>query len=249
MKRIIYSCIVTLSTLSVSIISSASFAYAATPSPQVLLYDGAGSTEGDVSALSSLLMSLGYSYTTANEIQINAMTRSQFDQYKLILWPGGNSITMGDALTTATTANIHNAVVLDGVSYLGFCAGAFMAETSTIYNTFKLATTYFNFYNENAIEMVNISFPGGKSDDIVYWDGPQLTGWGQVVGKYPNGEPAIAQDFVGSKQGFVVISGVHPEAVLDWDVMGYTQSQVAQDHSNAMTLISAALNKTPLSHF
>jgi glutamine amidotransferase-like uncharacterized protein len=216
---------------------------------QVLLYNGAGSTTGDVSALTSLLKSLGYSYTLANETQMNVMTRSQFDQYKLILWPGGNSITMGDALTTETTTNIHDAVVLDGVSYLGFCAGAFMAETSTIYNTFKLATTYFNFYNEGAIEMVKISFPSGTSDEVVYWDGPQLSGWGEVVGKYPNGDPAIVQDAVGSNHGFVVLSGVHPEALLDWDVPGYTTSQEAQNNSYAKSLISTTLNKASLSYF
>jgi len=216
---------------------------------QVLLYDGAGSTSGGVSALTSLLKSLGYSYTTANETQMNAMTLSQYEQYKLILWPGGNSITMGAALTTKTASNIHDAIVLGGVSYLGFCAGAFMAETSSLYNTFNLATTYFNFYNEGAIEMVNISFSGGTNNKIVYWDGPQLTGWGQVIAKYPNGDPAIVQDFVGSNHGFVMISGVHPEAQLNWDVPGYTMSNETQNNSYAKDLISAALNKTSLSYF
>jgi glutamine amidotransferase-like uncharacterized protein len=216
---------------------------------QVLLYNGSGATSGDVSALTSVLDSLGYSYTVANETQMNTMNRSQYDQYKLILWPGGDSIVMGSALTTETTGNIHDAIVLDGVSYLGFCAGAFMAETSTLYNTFKLATTYFNFYNEGAVEMVNIFFPSGTSNKIVYWDGPQLSGWGQVVGKYPNGDPAIVQDVVGTNHGFVIISGVHPEAPLNWDVPGYTESQETQNNSNAMSLVFAALNKTPVSHF
>lgn len=216
---------------------------------QVLLYDGSGASSGDVLALISLLKSLGYSYTLANETQMNSMTRSQYAQYKLILWPGGNSITMGSHLTTKTTGNIHDTVVLDGGSYLGFCAGAFMAETSSLYNTFKLATTYFNFYNEGAVEMVDISFPGGTSGEIVYWNGPQLSGWGQVVAAYPSGDPAIVQDFVGSNHGFVMISGVHPEAPLNWGVPGYTLSNQTQDNSYAKSLIRAALNKTSLSYF
>ena len=97
--------------------------------------------------------------------------------------------------------------------------------------------------------MTNISFPGGTTREIVYWDGPELSGWGQVVGRFQNGDPAIVQDFVGRNHGFVMISGVHPEAPLDWEVPGYTSNNVSQDNSYAKNLISAALNKMSLSYF
>jgi glutamine amidotransferase-like uncharacterized protein len=218
-------------------------------SSQVLVYNGSGASAGDVSALIPRLEFLGYSYTLANEAQMNTMSRAQYDEYGLILWPGGDSIAMGSALSKETTGHIHDSIVLDGVSYLGFCAGAFMAETSSLYNTFKLATTYFNFYDQGAIGVVNIAFPGGMSDEIVYWDGPQLSGWGQVVAKYPSGDPAIVQDFVGRNHGFVMLSGVHPEAPLTWDVPGYVEGQQTPDNTVAVSLVSAALNKAPLSHY
>lgn len=48
-----------------------------------------------------------------------------------------------------------------------------------------------------------------------YWeDGPQFTGWGEVVGKYPDGTPAIVQGECGN--GWVLLCGVHPEAPDAW---------------------------------
>jgi hypothetical protein len=45
-------------------------------------------------------------------------------------------------------------------------------------------------------------------------DGPQLTGWGSVVGRYPDGKPAIVEGRVGD--GGAILSGVHPEAPDSW---------------------------------
>ena len=44
-----------------------------------------------------------------------------------------------------------------------------------------------------------------------YWEGgPQFTGWGAVVGKYPDGTPAIVEGTSGN--GWAVLSGVRPDA-------------------------------------
>ncbi len=81
-----------------------------------------------------------------------------------------------------------------------------------------------------------------------YWeDGPQFTGWGEVVGKYPDGTPAIVEGSSG--KGWVILCGVHPEAPENWrrGMMFTTPASVA--NAFAATLIDAALQGTSLPHY
>jgi len=67
------------------------------------------------------------------------------------------------------------------------------------------------------------------------------------VGKYPDGTPAIVEGSSG--KGWVILSGVHPEAPASWRTgMTFTTS-VAVDNAYAGTLILAALNGTSLPHY
>ena len=50
------------------------------------------------------------------------MSEAQLMAYRLLIFPGGNFIDMGNSLTTDATAHIHNAVQ-GGLNYLGICAG------------------------------------------------------------------------------------------------------------------------------
>jgi hypothetical protein len=49
--------------------------------------------------------------------RLNAMSESQLMAYSLIIIPGGNFIDIGNSLTPATMAGIHDAVQ-GGVNYL-----------------------------------------------------------------------------------------------------------------------------------
>jgi hypothetical protein len=82
----------------------------------------------------------------------------------------------------------------------------------------------------------------------VYWqDGPQLSGWGSVVAKFPDGTPAVVEGTSG--KGFVVFTGVHPEAPESWrGSMAFSTSEAA-DLTYAGAIISAAMSGTPLAHF
>lgn len=214
-----------------------------------LLYNGTGASPTDVVALQNLLASMGLSYNLVNSQQMNSMSRATLLKYKLIVWPGGNSIDMGNSLTAATTNLIRRAVVESGVSYIGFCAGAFMAESSTLYNVFNLAPTWFDFYAQGVTDMVSTLFADGSVRSLVYWDGPYLRGFGSVIAKYPNGLPAIAASKVG--KGFVVLTGVHPEAPADWRY-GFASPDtdgVTADLSYTQNLINSALYKVMLPHF
>jgi hypothetical protein len=217
----------------------------------ILLYVGTGTSASDVAAMKGLLKSLNLGYLTADENQLNAMAEPALGGYKLLIVPGGNSITIGDNLSGNTTATIHNAVSQYGLHYLGVCAGAFFGGYS-IYNGLDLTSgVAFDFY---AAEFAGIHLepvvimPSSGSPLDVYWnDGPQLSGWGNVVATYPDGTPAIAEGMSGN--GFVMLTGVHLEAPASWRVgMNFT-TPVSVDLAYAGTVIQAAFNGTPLPHF
>jgi glutamine amidotransferase-like uncharacterized protein len=222
-----------------------------TPSVSILLFIGTGTSAPDVSAVEAILNTNKLLYATANTSQLNAMTESQLKAYKLLIVPGGNSITIGNNLKSSTTTNIHNAVINDGLHYLGICAGGFFGGYS-IYNGLNLTSgVWFNFYADyyKGIykEAVEISSPGASPLDQYWQDGPQFTGWGSIVGKYPDGTPAIVEGWSG--KGWVMLSGVHPEAPASWRTgMTFTTS-VATDNAYAGKLILAALNATSLAHY
>jgi Biotin-protein ligase, N terminal len=219
--------------------------------PPILLFNGTGTSSSDVAAVEAILSANQLTYSTANSSQLNAMTEARLKAYKLLIVPGGDSITIGDNLKPSTTTNIHNAVINDGLHYLGICAGGFFGGYS-IYNGLNLTSgAWFNFYADHSKgidkEAVEISRPdSGKLDQ--YWqDGPQLSGWGNIVGKYPDGAPAIVEGKSGN--GWVILSGVHSEAPSSWRYgMKFTTS-VAVDNAYAGTLITAALSGTSLPHY
>ena len=65
--------------------------------------------------------------------------------------------------------------------------------------------------------------------------------------KYPDGTPAIVQASVGD--GWVILSGVHPEAPESWRRgMNFT-TPASLDNAYAAKLIEAALRRTQLEHF
>jgi hypothetical protein len=110
---------------------------------------------------------------------------------------------------------------------------------------------WFNFYaDENKgihVEPVEISFPSSAPLDVYWQDGPQLSGWGAVVAKFPDGTPAIVEGQSG--KGIVVLTGVHLEAPESWRGSMTFTTPVSVDLAYAGTVIQATLNGTPLPHF
>jgi Biotin-protein ligase, N terminal len=217
----------------------------------VLLYHGTGTSSSDVSAVEAVLGTLGVGYATADSSQLNAMSEPQLGGYRLLIVPGGNSITIGESLTGETASMIRGAVGHYGVHYLGICAGAFFGGYS-IYNGVDLtAGVSFDFYADEYKgihqEPVEISLPSSGPLDVYWQDGPQLSGWGAVVAKFPDGTPAIVEGQSGN--GFVIFTGVHPEAPESWRGSVIFTTPVSVDLAYAGTVIQAALKGTPLPHF
>lgn len=226
-------------------------AAAASGSASILLFNGTGASPNDVAAVETILDHNHLSYATANSSRLNERSESRLRGYRLLIISGGNFIDIGRSLSSSTAANIHDAVQ-NGLNYLGICAGAFLAGDSTYYNGMNLTSGMkFGFYSaeEKGIRKAAVAIAVADAPTLEqYWeDGPQLTGWGAVVGKYPDGTPAIVEGTSG--RGRVILSGIHPEAPAGWRRRMRFSTPAEIDNAYAGTLVNAALNRTALAHF
>ena len=216
----------------------------------VLLFNGTGTSPSDVTALESILKAEHLHYAKIDSPQLNGTTESHMRQYRLLIVPGGNFEQIGNRLTANTTMNIRKAVQ-NGLSYLGICAGAFFAGNSP-YNGLNLTSgVRFGFYSAETRGLrkaaVAITTAVGETFDQ-YWEvGPELNGWGAAVGKYPDGTAAIVQGSFG--KGWVILTGVHPEAPATWRRGMDFRTPVEVDTGYAAALIRAALKRESLPHY
>jgi hypothetical protein len=79
------------------------------PAP-VLLFTGVGASHGDVDALETILKTNDVDYVTVSSAELNLMTEDEIRQYRLLIFPGGNFVEMGNSLNPAATANVRNGV-------------------------------------------------------------------------------------------------------------------------------------------
>jgi glutamine amidotransferase-like uncharacterized protein len=216
----------------------------------ILLFDGNGTSAGDVSAVETVLERAHLDYSTASSVQLNRMSPTQLHAYRLLIVPGGDFVKIGNGLTATTAANLRGAV-RDGVNYLGICAGAFFAGNSP-YNGLNLTSgMHFPFYAAEARGIrkaaVQIMIAGSSPIEQYWEDGPQLSGWGDVVAKFDDGTPAVAQGKFGD--GSVLLLGTHPEAPDSWHRGLQFSASGEAARAYAGTLIDAALNARPLAHY
>uniref|UniRef100_Q02CJ4 Biotin-protein ligase N-terminal domain-containing protein n=1 Tax=Solibacter usitatus (strain Ellin6076) TaxID=234267 RepID=Q02CJ4_SOLUE len=221
------------------------------PNASILLFNGTGASANDVDAVEAILKNNHLSYSTAKSSELNGMDQSRIRQYRLLIFPGGNFVAMGNSLTAGATESIRKAVH-GGLNYLGICAGGFLAgKYNSPYNGLNLTSgVQFGFYAAEGRGIrktaVPIALTGASTLDQYWEDGPEFSGWGAVIGKYPDGTPAIVEGTFGS--GWVLLSGVHPEAPASWRRGMIFGTPASVDHEYAGTLIRAALNRTSLSH-
>jgi glutamine amidotransferase-like uncharacterized protein len=222
-----------------------------TGSAPILLFTGTGTSRGDVAALEAILETNHLNYATVSSAELNTMAEEEIRRHRLLIVPGGNFVEIANSLTPDTTANIRNGVQ-HGLNYLGICAGAFLAGSfPQPYTSLNLTSgVQFRFYAAgDGIHKaaVAITVARGATLDQYWEDGPQLTGWGEVVAKYPDGTPAVVQGMSGS--GWMILTGVHPEASDSWRRGMTFNTPSSADNAFAATLIQAALNRISLSHF
>jgi glutamine amidotransferase-like uncharacterized protein len=216
----------------------------------ILLFNGTGTSPNDVEAIKDILVSNQFDFVTANTAQLNEFDTTQLKKYKLIIIPGGNFIDMAKSLTEETVQHIQKAVH-QGVNYFGICGGGFLAG-DTRNNSFNIANgVQFKFYSAEYKGIRKTAVAVTNADGTIldhYWeDGPQFSGWGDVVSKYPDGTPATVEGNYGS--GWVVLTGVHPEAPENWRNEFHFSTSMEASHDYAASLIKSALEKKMMAHF
>jgi hypothetical protein len=72
----------------------------------ILLFNGTGTSGGDVAALEKILTGEHLDYSTADSPELNAMSETQIRKYRLLIVPGGNFEHIGNSLASSTAANI-----------------------------------------------------------------------------------------------------------------------------------------------
>jgi glutamine amidotransferase-like uncharacterized protein len=223
---------------------------AANSVPTILFFCGRGTSRNDVAAIEEILNDNRFSYAVVNSEHLNSMSEVQIRHYRLLVVPGGNFEEIGNGLEASTTATIRHAVQ-GGLNYLGICAGAFLAGNSP-YNGLNLTNGIrFTFY---ALESsgtrrapVAITAAGSHTVDQYWEDGPQLSGWGDIVAKYPDNTPAVVERSV--EDEWVILAGIHPEAPESWRRgMSFT-TPTSESNAYAATLIGAPLSRARLPHY
>jgi glutamine amidotransferase-like uncharacterized protein len=218
--------------------------------PPILLFNGTGTSPNDVKAVERILKDSHLDCSTVDSRRLNGMGESRLMVYRLMIVPGGNYVTMGNSLTTNATANIRKAVQ-NGLNYLGICAGGLLAGDARCNSINLTSGVRFDFYAvvNKGVHKAAVPIAGvGTSSLEHYWeDGPQFTGWGAVVGKYPDGTPAIVEGNAG--KGWVILCGFHPEAPENWRRGMTFATPASVDNAYAGKLIHAALHGGRLPHY
>lgn len=231
----------------------------AAPLTDALIFNGTGTSPSDTQSLINIMTSHGLSYRVATSSTLEAMSSDSFRNYRLLVWPGGDSNVMTKGLSATTRGKIRNAVLVNGLNYVGFCAGAWMAVGpppwrggSPIWGLSIVNGNYLKQYFPEGVTsvaaMVATTFPDGSTRDLVWWGGPYLPSQtGSVIAKYPNGSTAAMETQAGN--GYVVLTGLHPEAPQDWrDYIGLVDSD-GLDMDFAWSLIESALKRNSLAVF
>ena len=222
-----------------------------------MVFSGDGTWSSEVASIESLLTANGMTYTDTTSAQLDAMSVADLASFGMLVFPGGEGSTEAESVSAQTHANLREAVQVMGVSYLGFCAGSFVAVApapaagaDVSYGFGVVNGPILNEWtptdNPNAdYEMTADTFPDGSTVDILWYGGPITPDTG-VIAKYPTGDPAISEMWSGA--GFVVLSGIHPTASLAMlDALGVTPA--TPDTGLAVQLMQAALNQKPLPTF
>jgi glutamine amidotransferase-like uncharacterized protein len=215
----------------------------------VLIYKGPGSCiDGCSEAAGDIPTSLGYEvkYVTPNDIKPEIFKNA-------ILWiqPGGNAIDASITMGKTKLQMIRN-FVWNGGAYVGFCAGAFLAD-KTVDDDGKIEGL-------GIIPVVSYYAPIDSNNDMgtmtwITWNGrPRHLFFNgganfsvkkndsrvKVIARFDiDGSPSTIQNRFG--QGNVVVSGAHPEATTVWKTEGNLQDLDGSDIDLAQDMVRRAL--------
>ena len=226
--------------------------------PSALIYQGDATAYGDVEAISEILDTHHLKYSTVTSAELNQMSIDDLKNFGVLIWPGGYAGQMSGSLYPKTRENIRDAVLNEGLNFVGFCAGAFMAispeaspqEEGPEWGLALISAPILPYYHledeGTEYSMVDVNFPDKTTRSLVWWGGPYLPDFKNgTIAKYADTQqPAIIQTSAG--KGFVVIAGPHPEAPEEWRTKLGLQDPDGIDQEIAWQMIDAAVTQIPL---
>ncbi len=223
-----------------------------------LVYAGTSAATGGPEAIESILDARGMSHRRVNSAQLNAMSLEELSKFGVIVWSGGYAGQMSNSLTAATRRKVQRAVRENGVSFVGFCAGAFIAISPDAPSGAAGPAWGFALLNQKTLDYYHLELKGipdamvtarmydGSTRDLLWWGGPFLPDLsGGVIARYSDtGQAAIAQAWAG--RGLMILAGPHPEAPQDWRSKLGLSDEDGLDQDIAGNMIEAALTRNPM---
>lgn len=249
MSKIILYATVCFSLLSLPI---STFANATTGKERTvaLVYKGIGGCRSCAEAAARAVrrFDLEIKYVSASEV-----TEEIFEDALLWVQPAGNAISAANALGTERLAMIRK-FVKNGGRYVGFCAGAFLADTNVDddgkvkgLGLLPFASADYEVNDKDNIDMVWINW--GKERRHIFFNGgatfliPELLlnkNEVQVLATYEETDkPATVHVTFG--RGQVVVSGAHPEAPQKWKFDNDLEDEDDSDLDLAQDMVKRAI--------
>lgn len=237
-----------------------------TSKTDALVFNGTGAWSAEIPGIEKVLKDHSATYDLVSSSELNSMTLDEISQYGTIIWPGGYGNVQTNSLTSATRTKLRQAVQERGVSWIGFCAGAFVAVAPApapgedpvygfgIVNAPQLEYYYLEeeFVRQGRESqdwaMTMEAFADGSKRDLLWYGGPVTpSGPNTIVAKYPNGDAAISQ--VWSGNGLVILSAVHPAAPQSVAASFGLNDSDGSDYELAWKMIEAAIKQKDLATF
>lgn len=177
---------------------------AASGRPQrVVIYSGPGTWGEEVNAAKKNAEALGLQVDVRS-----SLSGVDYNQYSALIMPGGNSLTEYNGLG-GNEANRLKQAINGGLNYMGHCAGAFLAGRLGIINGMPDYPSS-NYYGGGAQVTVDntIKWGAGGTRDMLFYGGPDLTGFGKELAEHPSGASTIISNDYG--QGHLILTAGHP---------------------------------------
>jgi glutamine amidotransferase-like uncharacterized protein len=190
-----------------------------------VIFAGAGTCEGCASTVAALLQQRNYQVHLVDEHQLGAEVLRQADLY---VQPGGSDDIM-DTLSVLSARQIQaiRDFVAQGGSYLGICAGAYLAGQYAdqdagirAFGLVELTEIEQELADDNQAKWIRISVPPENRPKQVYYQagphfGRQIPSTGKVTAVYAASKQ-IAARISSFGKGKVALIGPHYEADIDW---------------------------------
>jgi glutamine amidotransferase-like uncharacterized protein len=246
--RILLACFIALGTFAAQAAPD-SVLQASTRAHKILIYRGAGGCTSCAAAAARAVRGL---HMKVQYVSADNVTPAVFKNAVMWVQPAGNAISAAGALGTQRMGMIRD-FVKQGGGYLGFCAGAFLAD-STVDDSgaihgiglLPFPTADYVVNQTTNIDMVWLNWRGAHRH--VFFNGGATFEIGSskrlvdVIATYSvDAKPAVIRMAYG--RGRVVLSGAHPEAPQAWKDANNVKDQDGSDLDLANQLAKFALGK------